>query len=202
MITKDLQKAFAFFIGAGLLILLIAISVNTWSVGAQGTDDSGGIVSGPPSEGGSTVVDEENGTSNVNPADGDPFVQIGGKPASTPADDGNGDYKAAFAFKVSHSPFAFSGLVSSVSTSVLTDWRENGIDINDFTVKCLVETGDFAGGEVRIASKSASPSGDSDFRYEISGKITQDGTCMLMFRAGSSPDAQPNRDLNDAGVEN
>ena len=189
--------------------MLISIT-NVWQVNAQGTDDSGGVILSPPGQGESAVVDETFNVINVNPTNGEPFVQIGADVAETIKDNGRFVQKAAFAFGIAHGRVAFSGRVSDISGFTNQQWVRNGVDLNDIVIRCLTADGEWTAQEVAPVITVFAIG--TNYSYNITADITQHGVCALFFSSESAPNpgagvsradnrvGQRNRDVNVGGI--
>ena len=217
---EDRHLSFGAVAFAALLLLALLVS-QVWQVGAQGTDDSGGVILGPPSEGTvGAVVNEEFNVVNNNPPNAEPNVTIGGEVAETIKDDGEQVQVAAFAFGTRHSAISFSGSVGNVSDNTRQLWNAGGIDVLDVELRCLTNDGQWTDSNVE-ASINITPitSTDSngnttttDYTYSIAGRVNQHGTCALFFSNRAAPDpgtgvsradnnvGQRNRDVNMLGI--
>lgn len=202
--SNSRSQSFNLWLGLFVVLLSALLVSQVLLVSAQGTDDTGTVVIGPPAEpttGGNTAttvtVDTENNIVNTNPANGDPVVTLGGKVAKTKDSDGTGQQVAAFAFGAAHSDVSFSGSIANISTFLADKWARSGAVAADVEMLCLTDDGRWSAENV-TATVTVNPATSS---YTISGSVDQHGTCAVFVATSASDNgSQGRKDLNLFGI--
>lgn len=201
------------------LILLTLLLVQVWQVGAQGTDDTGGVIVGPPTEGSAVRVSSSGSPDsreamNVHPVGEEPRMMLGDVIAETESDDQGEIQRAAFGFRVSNpGTFSFAGSVNALSAFTAGRWNNGRLDTTDVAVRCLTSDGQWTAENISstvMITPVPHTDGIIGYNYSVSGTTRQEGTCGLFFanrvnraaaRDSDGNDGnQTNRDVNMLGI--
>ena len=207
------------------LLLILSYLSDPWVVSAVATDDTGGVILGPPKPGEQVVVSSQYSIENERPLVGDPFVKIGGyvlvidktdQPENLDGDqfdsipniDGNDRERASIkqaavlAFGADHGYVSFGGSLSEFSSYLLEKWNEEGVDTDDIVFSCLNSESEITAEavedeKVTITPILAADGSTVDYQFNISALIRQEGHCMMFMTSESSSKRTVNNRDND-----
>lgn len=206
------------------LLLILSILSDPWTVSAVATDDTGGVILGPPAPGEEVTVSSQHSIENFRSLTGDPAVKIGGyilvidktdQPGlnkdefdSIPNIDENDNESrsikqaAVLAFGANHSYVSFGGSLSEFSGFLLEKWNLDGVDTGDIVFSCLNNESEITSASIEdekvVITPVLSADGETiDYQFNISALIRQEGHCMMFMTSESSSKRTVNNRDND-----